>query len=125
MESIQVLQAYIKRNIETKARAKKINLIEKICYRFKSLLLKKRAHAKLTASHIVNKVLIENVFSQLKSKNVKTLSKYLNFFKVKIQKKDQINQVNRNIKNAIEGRSLFAIENYILGLTAVLNLKHR
>lgn len=109
MESIQILQAYIKRNIETKARAKKINLIEKVCYRFKSLLLKKRAYAKLIASYVMNKVLIENVFNQLRSKNIKNLSKYLNFFKIKIQKKDQINQVNRNIKNAIEGRSLYAI----------------
>lgn len=91
MESIQILQAYIKRNIETKARAKKINLIEKVCYRFKSLLLKKRAHAKLAASHIVNKVIIENVFNQLKLKNIKSLSKYLNFFKVKVQRKDKIN----------------------------------
>lgn len=119
-----ILQAYIKRNIETRNRIKKTEFLTiRTVYNWKLLLKRKKTQAAIVVSYIINKVLLERVDKDTKSKHINVISKYLNSFKVRIQRKDKIKQAMTNERNAIEGKSLYAIECYLWGFYDILHLE--
>lgn len=66
-ESIEVIQTYIKRNVESILRVKRINLLRKVIFTFRYQKLKRKVRAKLFAKNFVEKFLIDRAWNTIKS----------------------------------------------------------
>lgn len=62
-------------------------MLEKVVYKLKFLLLRKKVRSRLVADFIVEKVILGNFWGKLREKNIKVLSTYFNAYKTRIQKR--------------------------------------
>lgn len=62
-------------------------MLEKVVYKLKFLLLRKKVRSRLVADFIVEKVILGNFWGKLREKNTKVLSTYFNAYKTRIQKR--------------------------------------
>ena len=62
-------------------------MLEKVVYKLKFLLLRKKVRSRLVADFILEKVILGNFWGKLREKNIKILSTYFNAYKTRIQKR--------------------------------------
>lgn len=84
MDSLITLQSYIKRNIQSRIKQRKIHFLKSVICKLKYLRERKRLTAKVVAGWTLNKVILDQAWKKVVGLRMGVVERYVQGFKVQI-----------------------------------------